>query len=209
MKSITRLLASASVVLLAAASANAQFYKLHNVDIGGGALGQFTENLPANSLNYTSQTATESFGGMFTVREHPVSWAGIEVNYSYSEYTQRYQPFSPVTGGALSPVNLHNDAHEATGAYLFHPHFRTLQPFIAIGGGYIDFVPSNNGISNQWRGTGLVEVGLDIPTSNPHMGFRLQGRELVYRNPNFFQSAISSRTWASTSQPSFGVWYRF
>ncbi len=44
MKMSTRLLTSLCGFALAAASAQAQFYKLHNADIGGGAIGQFTES---------------------------------------------------------------------------------------------------------------------------------------------------------------------
>ena len=187
----------------AAGSAQAQFYKLHNADIGGGAIGQFTTALPAQNSSNVQNFTTNSFGGMFTLRDHPVSWAGLEFNYGFTEYHQYYQTYP--SGSAQTK----NDAHEATAAYLFHPHFRSLQPFVAVGGGYIDFVPVSTGGQNQWRGTGLVEVGLDIPTSNPHMGFRMQGRELVYRAPDFYQSNLASRTWVATSEPSFGVWYRF
>ncbi len=135
-----------------------------------------------------------------------MAWAGIEFNYTYTEYGRNIINQGPV------PYNqyVHTDQHEATAAYLFHPHlhYRSVKPFLAIGGGYTDFIPSYAG-SNQWRGTGLVELGLDIPTSNPHFGFRLQGRELIYRHPDFNQTDLASRTWAATSEPEFGVWYRF
>jgi hypothetical protein len=203
MKKYTYALATLGIFASTALTAQAQFYKLHNADIGGGAIGQFTTALPAQNSSNVQDFTTNSFGGMFTLRDHPVSWAGVEFNYGFTEYHHDYSIYPSGT------AQTKNDAHEATAAYLFHPHFRNLQPFIALGGGYIDFVPVQTGGQNQWRGTGLVEVGLDIPTSNPHMGFRVQGRELIYRSPDFGQSNIASRDWVATAEPSFGVWYRF
>ena len=68
-------------------------------------------------------------------------------------------------------------------------------------------MPANG--QNQWRGAGLVELGFDIPTSNPHFGFRVQGRELIYRAPNYNQPALASKAWVGTSEPALGAWYRF
>ena len=132
---------------------------------------------------------------------HPVPWAGVEFNYSYTDTTEYFN-------AARSYTAVKTQFQEATAAYVFHPHFRKLQPFVNIGGGAIDFLPAIQG-PNQWRSVGLVEVGFDIPTSNPHFGFRAQGRALIYRAPNFFSSQISSKSWVSTNEPSFGAYIRF
>jgi len=211
MTKFTRMLAPLCLLAIAAASAQAQFYKLHGVDIGGGAIGQFTTPLPDHGTTSVDQNSTTSFGGVFSLREHPVAWAGIEFNYAYTEYTQYYTGYNG--GNTAYTAAVHNDVHEATAAYIFHPkahflHPYKVEPFASVGGGYLDFVPTNGG-SNQWRGTGLVELGFDIPTSNKHMGFRVESRELAYRQPNFNQSSLASRTWVVTSEPMFGVWYRW
>ena len=117
-------------------------------------------------------------------------------------YSQVY--VTPIGSARVQSYN-----HEATAAYLFHPHFRKLQPFVGIGGGAIDFVPQNSVVSNQWRGAGLLEAGLDLPTGNPHLGFRVQGRSLIYRAPNFDSPAVSSRSWVATVEPTAGVYWRF
>jgi hypothetical protein len=210
MKLSIRLLAPICGAVLATASAHAQVYKLHGAEISGGAIGQITTPLPAaNSTDVTNNT-NDSFGGIFTLRDNPVPWAGLEFNYAYTEYTQYYQGF-PASGPYVASV--HDDVHEATAAYIFHPKYKFLhplksEPFVSLGGGYLDFVPTSAG-SNQWRGTGLVEVGLDIPTSNPHMGFKVEGRELIYRAPDFSQPDLASRTWVATAEPMFGVYYRW
>jgi len=199
----------------AATGANAQFYKLHGADIGGGGIGQFTRHLNAGNDSVVADDPTDSFGGIFSLRDHPVSWAGIEFNYSYAQYHQYYRGYASGLG-VVYDVPIKTQAHEATAAYLFQPkahwlHPLRVEPFLALGGGYIDFVPASPNVngSNQWRETGLAELGFDIPTSNRHMGFRVQGRELLYRQANFNKPYLASRKWVGTSEPMFGVWYRW
>jgi hypothetical protein len=206
MNLFTRILASAFAVALTTSPAYSQalpqaeggFHVLHNVELGGGAIGQFTPVLPTHNAGAT-QSTTDSFGGLFTFKDHPVSWAGIELNYGFSEFTERY--------GSPANFRVKTAMHEATGAYIFHPHLRKMQPFLALGGGYIGFMPALG--STQWRGTGLAEVGFDVPTSNPHMGFRFQGRALVYRAPNYYNGAVGTVNWVATTEPMAGVWYRW
>ena len=191
-----------SSVLLAssAVAAHGQFYKIHNADVGVSAISPFTKSLTDGTSSV--QGTTDTTGFLFTLREHPFAWAGVEFNYGYSKYSQVYT--APNATARLSTYN-----HEATGAYLFHPHFRKLQPFVGVGGGAIDFYPAGGAVANQWRGAGLLEAGLDLPTKNPHLGFKVQGRSLFYRSPNFYNSILSSRTWVATVEPSAGVYFRF
>ncbi len=200
MNRLTRFLAPLFACALTVSAANAQFYKVHNADVTISGLGQFTTPLTSNYTG-TSVYTTNTFGGLFSLREHPVSWAGVEVNYSYTDLQEQY--FNPAYYQRLK-----TQAHEATAAYIFHPHFRKLQPFVNVGGGAIDFLPSLAG-QNQWRFAGLLETGFDIPTSNPHFGFRVQGRTLIYRAPNYYSTFYGTRTWVSSEEPTLGAWVRF
>ena len=177
-----------------------QIYKLHQADVGVSATGEFTRTLTSNSTN--QQYTTDALGFLFSLKEHPVSWAGVELNYGYNKYAQQY-------AAATATAYAKSYNHEFTGAYLFHPHIAHLQPFVAVGGGAIDFQPEQNSGPNQWRGAGLLEAGLDVPTGNPHLGFRFQGRTLIYRAPNFYASAISTQEWVVTIEPAGGVYIRF
>ena len=183
-----------------ALAAHGQLYKLHNVDLGANAMSPFTKTLTSDSANV--QETTDTTGFLFSLKEHPVPWAGVEFNYGYSKYSQVF--VTPLGSARVKSYN-----HEATAAYLFHPHFRKLQPFVGVGGGAIDFQPENNTASNQWRGAGLLEVGFDLPTKNPHLGFRVEGRSLIYRAPNFSSPDVSSRSWVATVEPAAGVYWRF
>ena len=186
-----------------ALAAHAQFYKIHNGDLGVNAEGVYgSRNLESNSSNVLRTTDTTGF--LFSFKEHPVKWAGVEFNYGYAKYSNRY---TYTQGANTLTAGIQATRHEATGAYLFHPHIKHLQPFVGVGGGALDFVPSAG--YNQWRGAGLLEAGLDIPTANPHLGFRVQGRALFYREPNFYVPAIATRSWTVTPEPTAGVYYRF
>ncbi len=200
LKSITRAL-SVCLVTSSALAAHAQIYKLHNVDLGVNATSPFTTTLTSNAPGKIQGT-TDTVGFLFSLKEHPVSWAGIELNYGYNKYSQRFS-------GPYGTAKVKSYNHEATAAYILHPHFRRLQPFVAVGGGAIDFYPQQNTGPNQWRAAGLLETGLDLPTRNPHLGFRVQGRALVYRAPNFGNSVISTHSWVATTEPSAGVYWRF
>jgi hypothetical protein len=191
--------------------AHGQFYKLHGADVGVAATGQFTTSITSQRTGSTGQllphqATTTSPGALVTLREHPVSWAGIELNYQYIKMSERY--FSAYNNAALAYVP--TDVHEATAAYLFHVKMHKLQPYLAVGGGALDFRPAN-GVSNrspQWRATGLVDVGLDMQTHS-RLGFRIGARDLIYRAPNFNSAALASSRWVSTEEPYGGVYVKF
>jgi hypothetical protein len=183
-----------------AASAKAQFYKLHQADIAVSGTGQFTTAVTDGNGNHLQ--TTDSTGFLLSAQEHPVAWAGVETNFGFNRFTEKF-----ITQGNTASLTAPVNVYEATGAYMFHPHFRRFQPFVNVGGGALDFTP--NAGANQWRGTGLVETGFDIPTSNRHFGFRVQGRALIYRGPNFDNSTVGTGKWVVTAEPSLGAFVRF
>lgn len=216
-----------ALTLSAALGAQAQFYKLHGASVSVGATGNYLETLTSNATPVTFNTVTpqgvtltntvsgqtqyntSSLGFLTSLQFHPVPWAGIEVNYGYQHYQERYSYYlasSPVRMGTNVPTT----THEATGAYQFHPKHIPFQPFVNIGGGAIDFVPTLGG-PNQWRGAGLLETGFDIvmPGTQRKLALRIQGRGLFYRAPNFNNAALSTRSWRVSAEPNASFVYRF
>lgn len=215
------------VLGLAAVSAPAQFYKLHGAAISVGATGNYLETLVdnprpvtfntitpqgvtlTNTVSGQTQYNTSSVGFLTSLQFHPVPWAGVEVNYGYQHYQERYSYYlasTPVRQG----TNIPTTTHEATAAYQFHPKHIPFQPFVNVGGGAIDFVPTLGG-PNQWRGAGLLETGFDIvmPATQRKLALRIQGRGLFYRAPNFYNTALSTRSWRVSAEPSASFVYRF
>ncbi len=209
---------------LAAVSAHGQFDRLKGATISVGAMSPFDRSLTSNptSGNYIISTpsggfigttvsgqqqfTTDSVGVLTQIQFHPRPWAGIEMNYSYSHYSEKYS-FNYTAATTSQTAVAPTVAHEATSAYEFHPRHIPFQPFVNAGGGAIDFLPLSG--HNQWRGAGLLEAGFDLPTHNPHFGFRIEGRSLYYRAPNFNNPAISTRTWRATIEPAVSSYYRF
>lgn len=175
-----------------------RFSPLTGVEIGAGAVGTFTQVLPTNNSS-VPQTATEALGGILTIKDQPLSWMGFELNYGLSDFSEKF--------GTSQNLRVKTAMHEGTGALVFHPRLFQLQPFLAIGGGYLVFVPSQG--RSQWRAAGLGEMGFDVPTSSPHFGFRVQGRVLVYSAPNFYNTTLGTANWVATVEPMAGVWYRW
>jgi hypothetical protein len=218
---------------LAALAAHGQdYFKTHGGSLSVGGFGQFTTVLTANPTAGTysvpkaggggtvtafvsgqREYTTDSAGFVTSLQFHPKPWAGVEFNYGFTHYQERYSVLygssSSFTSTSGSPSFTHvvTDVHEATGAYQFHPKHIPFQPFVNIGGGALDYAPTTG--SNQWRGAGLLEAGFDVPTHMSHIGFRIEGRSLYSRAPNFYNPAISTRSWRVTEEPSISTYYRF
>jgi hypothetical protein len=230
---LSRLLKLLPIATLCAASgAYAQFGMLHIGNISVGGTGQFTTVLTSNPqpaplsapFGFVSSTAlrqdtTWSAGGVASLQMHPLPWIGLQVNYGYTRYQERFQYAYLSTPGISSGVHLAQvpvDQHEATAGYLLHPRFLKLQPYVAVGGGAIDFNPRGGVTASsptsgtyQWRGAGYLETGFDLPTGSKHIGFRISGRSLYYRAPNFDTPGISTRSWRVTSEPAISAVYKF
>jgi hypothetical protein len=208
-----RILALAFLVSFATALASAQataagerrISPLNSLEIAGGITGIFTSDVQTNSSlagsnsSTVPESATKAFGGLATIQDRPTIWAGVELNYGFSELSEKFQ----TTPG----FRVKTAMNEATGAVVFHPRLFHLQPFVALGGGYIVFVPVEG--TSQWRGTGLGELGFDVPTGSPHIGFRVQVRALVHQNPNFYITTVGTADWVATTEPMVGAWYRW
>lgn len=220
-------IATAFACGIAMLPAHAQWYKLNSGSLSVGGTGQFSKQLSDNrgttglyqvpfqtgATTYTTtianqqQGTTESVGFLTSLQWHPVSWAGVAVNYGFTHYNEHFRFDYPSITPSAQAVHLPTDMHEFTGAYQFHVRKAPWQPFINVGGGAIDFAPSRG--SNQWRGAGLLEVGWDMPVRKTHFGFRVAGRSLYYRAPNFYTPAISTRAWRVTVEPAVSTYYRF
>ncbi len=210
------------LLALSAVSAQAQYLKTHGATLSVGGTGQFSTILEQNNVPVTvnvnpngsstttasnqQQFTTWSAGFLTSLQFHPVSWAGVAFNYGFNHYQERFQ-YTYANTGATGQTQVPTDVHEFTGGYLFHPKHIPFQPYVEVGGGALDFTPSTT--SNQIRGTGLLETGFDLPIKSERIGFRVSGRTLIYRAPNFYQPAISTRAWRSTEEPVVSAYYRF
>lgn len=210
-------------------SQHSQWWKLNHGSVSVGGTGQFTTELTSDPQTVATtsndatvaafgqnQKTTWSAGFLTSLQLAPRSWAGVQVNYGFSHYQERYT-YNLSNVAAQQSYAVPADWHEATAGYLIHPKHIPFQPYVVVGGGAIGFRPDRNAFnklsvsydSPQWRGAGLLEAGFDLPTPNKHIGFRISGRSLYYRAPNFGNSTISTRSWRVTTEPAISAYYKF
>lgn len=218
-------LAAALSLMLAAVTAQAQWNRLKGGTVAVSATGEFTTQVttnagpvnaivgtPPNALSETvfgqQQGTTVKPGVLAQLGLHPVPWAGVELNYQFVQFDEQYNYQYSGRPGTQQYSRVPVAFHEATAAYQFHPKHIKFQPYVNVGGGAVDFLPYL--ATNQWRAAGLVETGFDIPLmKSNHLAMRVQGRALIYRAPNFNNSAISTRGWVVTEEPTLGFAYHF
>lgn len=187
-------------------SAEAQIYKAHNAELALGGAGQFTTSITSQAFA-PHQAQTNSLGFLLSYRDLAFRRSFVEVNYQYSSFSERFVGVQAPYVHTSIPVGF----HEGTAAYVIRPRiYRKFTPFAGVGGGVAYFNPSTpTRAHTQMRPAGLVEFGADIPTSNRHLGFRLESRALAYRAPNFNNPDLATHRWVVQSEPSVSVYYRF
>lgn len=196
----------------------AQVLKWKGADLGVSGTGQFTTSITSQTYEQSTgillphNGTTDSVGALVTLQDYQIPWLGFEVNYGYTHFTQNFY----AGPGDTNHVQVPNGMHEFTAAYLLRKRTHGVTGHLAIGGGAIDFDaglatqtrPGFFDTPNQWRATGLFDVGLDMQTKS-NLGFRIGGRDLLYRAPNFHSAYLSSSRWVSTEEPYAGVYVRF
>jgi hypothetical protein len=197
------------VLLSIATTLSAQVYNLRGTDLAFSGAGQFTSSITNQNAGLPHQSTTGSLGFLLTFRDHPITKLDVELNYQYSSFTERF-----IAPNNSFDVRVPLAFHEATAAYVIRNHVSDATPFrpryfVGIGGGALYFNPSIVDVRTQLRATGLVDVGVDIPTRNPHITYRLQGRSLFYRAPNFNQPILSSSRWYAMVEPAVGVAFHY
>lgn len=182
------------------------YWQTHGFDLAASASGRYQQDVTTQQPAVTSPT--EGVGLLVNVREHPVPWFGLELNYGFHHYSERFS--SAATGASLG--RLDQDQHEATAGYVFHFRAPGIQPFITLGGGGLNFrsTKANPQYGNQWRGTYMYEVGFDfVSRSHPHFGVRIQEHGLFYKAPDYHVDSFRSNGYIHQAMPSAGVFYRF
>lgn len=190
-------------------TAEAQFYKLHNADLGVNVTAPMSSSLTSNgpAIYKTDNSA----GLLVSLREHPVPWAGIELNAGYTTFGQQYTLTQQIGLNTVTNVySLHTAQWETTAGWVLHPHLPWVQPFVVVGGGAVDFVLSHHAGPNQWRGAGMYEVGFDLTSKRmQHGGLRIQQHATIYRAPAYNQAQLANGNWVHQSNPSIGLFWRW
>lgn len=182
------------------------YWQTHGFDLAASASGRYQQVVTTQQPSRTNPT--EGVGLLVNVREQPVPWFGLELNYGYNRYSERFT--SAATGAAVG--RLQQSQHEATAGYILHLRVPGIQPFITLGGGGLNFrgTRANPQYGSQWRGTYMYEVGFDfVSRKHPHFGVRVQEHGLFYKAPDFHVANLRSNGYIHQALPSAGLFYRF
>jgi outer membrane immunogenic protein len=188
-------------LVLFATAAMAQVEQPSQISFQG--TGLFTKDSNTGSA---SQRATNS-GGLLVGYSYQFNhWAAVEGNYGYSRNTQNYF-------GSFGQSGIRSDFHEVTGAFVFQIPVRVanVRPYALAGGGALIFDPVDNfgnGIDRQTRGAFVYGGGFNFDITR-NFGFRTEYRGLVYKAPDFTQTALDLNKVTHLAQPSAGFYFRF
>jgi opacity protein-like surface antigen len=158
------------------------------------------------------QTPTNSFGGMFELRQIRSNWLGYEMAFNFNPADQKY---APKTGACLlacsnpvTPINA--NAAEFSIDYVVSHQMGRLRPFAVGGLGFFITIPGATPYGNNTsiRGAYIGGGGLDYDLST-HLGVRFQYRETWYKAPNISSIYPATGQLTQTGEPMGGVYYRF
>ncbi len=175
-------------------------------DVAVSVFVQETQYVNGNSVRTDT---TNSGGGMASFRQSPRWWAGYEVNYGYTKYTDAY---------FFGTYRIAHNTNELSVAYLIDRDvYRGFHVFGSLGAGAIVFTPTKYG--------GAVNVVPQAPPSQSlplfvyslgaqklvtsRIGVRLQFRNDEYKDPNFKLEALNTHKLRHSYEPAVGVYYRF
>ena len=180
---------------------------LSHIDLGLGAIGSFTKGVqgPNNRDQNVSQNTGSTVGALITVRYTKSPYFGLEFNYSYARFTQRYQLINADGSKSWYPGligGVQANVSEYSFGYVAHPPHEILgaKPFLAAGAGTTAFRPTPGGgqsLFSRARMTYYYAAGVEKDL-NEHFGVRAQFRQTFYKAPDFGQDYLflDKQTWA-------------
>jgi outer membrane immunogenic protein len=133
--------------------------------------------------------------------------SGLEVNYSFAQYTYYFQ-----CCGNLTPNPIRVRQQELSGAYVFGLSFKNYNPFVEAGVGGVVFSPLTPGSytldAKQTTSIGALFGGGVAYELSPSFDIRLQYRGLLVKTPGFVDRFKTNR-YEVISAPAIGIAYHF
>ena len=174
-------------------------------DVAVSVFAQYTNKADGN---FVRVDPTSSGGGMVSYQYSARWWAGYEVNYGYTKYSNVYNK------GAY---RVDSSANEITVGYIVKPRsYRGIHPFLSFAGGAMIFSPSTYGGILVPAGKPATQTlplfvfGIGVEHNfGEHFGFRVQYRDDEYKAPNYKLVALNAHTLRGSAEPAVGIYYRF
>lgn len=188
-------------LLLSAAAGYAQESR-QDVSISGFGLVAPQVNGSAVVMQ-TSKTAGVLASYRYLLTPH----SGLEVNYSFAQYTDYYQCCGNYT---RNPI--HTRQQELSAAYVYGLSFKRYNPFVEGGIGGVVFTPIQSGTftldAKQSTSIGATFGGGVAYELSPSFDIRMGYRGIVVKAPSFVDRFKTGR-YELISMPSIGIAYHF
>lgn len=173
-----------------------------------GLQGMVFVTKSASNINGTSYSATQSAGGLGTLRYHFGPNLSAEFAYGFTRDTQKYNL-------GTEAFRIQSQVHQVTLAAVFNiGHPKKFTPYALVGGGMVLFAPSDtqtnniSGAQTQGKVGFVYGAGINYPLQK-NFFFRAEYRGLLYSPPNFGFGGLSANSITHSAEPSIGLSYRF
>ena len=175
-------------------------------DISISGFGLWAPVVHGNAITETSSKTT---GALASYRYLLTPRSGLEVNYSWAQYTNYYK--AGFLGTNRYPINTRQQ--EFTLAYVYGLNFKNFNPFVEAGIGGTFFTPIEEGsysldAKSNTRPTGMAGIGVAYEIS-PSFDIRAEYRGLILKAPVFVTPTFNTNAYTFISMPSVGVAYHF
>jgi hypothetical protein len=179
---------------------------IFNKDVSGPVLSKAAPD----AGNIVTQTPSNTFGALATIRYIVKPYMGFEFNYGFARYTEN---FSNITGVEAN-IGVQSKVNEYTIGYVVTPPHTIFgyQPYASAGAGSTGFAPTAGGglgLTTQARATYYYAVGIQKEYFDSHFGLRGGFRQAFFLAPDFGQNFLTILKHTTTSEPQIGVYVKF
>jgi outer membrane immunogenic protein len=157
--------------------------------------------------NDVQQTGTYGLGGLVSYRYMLTPRSGLELNYQYTQNTQKYYT-------SFNNISVHDRMQEISGAYVLNQTFKNWNPFLEAGPAAFMFSALDDANTKTLDAKGQTILGAMYGGGvayelSPSFDIRAEYRGLLMKTPNFGLGPQKTGRFYNVYNPVIGVAYHF
>ena len=173
-------------------------------DVSMSFVGTFQPTVIGNAV---TQSSTIGIGDLIEYRFMLNPNYGLEANYQYSQFTQKYV-------ANFSSARVHTRHQEFSAALVRGFVFKNFNPFVQAGGGLLTFAPIDDtkttaGGAKHASTYGLLFGGGIAYELSPSWDLRVEYRGIIAKDTKFGLDTYNTNRYYLTNQPAIGFAYHF
>lgn len=177
-------------------------------DISLSGFGTLAPDVYGNAV--VPMHSTHTIGELVSYRYLLTPRSGLELNYSYAQYSIKYNAFS----AGFPNGEVHTRQQEISGAYVYSRNYKRYNPFLEAGVGGVIFTPMLDYGTHQLGSRqntnigGLFGGGVAYEIS-PSFDVRIEYRGFIMKAPDFGYTQFNTNRYYVLSTPALGIAYHF